>query len=486
MTDHPREAVAHRDCCSQKPAEGAVTAHEAFCHPVTGMCPQCLRSIPGEVVSQSDGVFMRTTCPTHGRFDCIISSDLEAYERMRRSPRLVKLPPHTAMPEAKGCPDDCGLCPAHDQHTCLAIVEITSRCNLPCPVCLADSNAKGSDLSPAQVALALERLLVLEGAPVPLQFAGGEPTLHSELVRIVREARALGFGKMEVDSNGLLLAKRPELAGELKSAGLTGIYLQMDGLDAAEHAFMRGRDLMAEKLRAIENCRQAGLQIVLSVTVVPGVNDHRLWDIVEFALAQRLTGVNFQSIALSGRYPDSISGTGPRFTAGHFMRRMEAQSGGQLRADDLMPMSCPDPRCGLLAYVIVTREGELLPLTRLVDEQRLLQHVADFTDWEPLLRQIGCNSSGCGCDGESPSLDRLVDSLNGAECFSIGFHGMMDAYCFDMERARRCCVHKLTAEGKLMPFCLYNMKYRQDDRQPGNAIDGAEPIVCKGTPGCLS
>lgn len=464
MTDHVMAEVV---CCSDYGCATdsvAATVDETFCHPVASMCPECLQTIHGEVISRPDGMIMRKTCPTHGDFECVVSSDLEAYERMRHSPRHLQLPAHTAMPVAKGCPHDCGLCPAHEQHTCLAIVEITSRCNLPCPICLADSKLRGDDLSPKQVTTALERLLAMEGGPVSLQFAGGEPTLHPELVSIVRDARALGFTKMEVDSNGLLLAKRPTLARELRSAGLTGVYLQMDGLVAEQHAFIRGHDLSDEKLQAIENCRQAGLQVVLSVTVVPGVNDHSLWDIVEFAVERRLTGVNFQSIALAGRYPNEISGSGPRFTAGHFMRQMEVQSSGKLRASDLMPMSCPDPRCGLLAYVIVTREGELLPLNRLVGEERLLQHVADFTDWELVLRQIGCNSSGCGCGDESELLDKLAKSLNGAECFAIGFHGMMDTYSFDAERARRCCVHKLTSGGKLMPFCLYNMKYRESDR----------------------
>ena len=433
---------------------------EQPCHPVTSMCPQCLRGIPGEVVSTRQGVVMRKSCPEHGAFECVVSNYLEAYERMRQSPRIVRLPEHVAMPEVAGCPDDCGLCPAHDQHTCLAIVEITSRCNLPCPVCLAASTAKGEDLTAEQVVSALRKLLLSEGEAVPLQFSGGEPTLHPDLVGIVRQASALGFSKIEVDSNGLLLAKRPRLAKELRSAGLTGVFLQMDGLDPEEHTFIRGRDLMAVKLRAIENCRDAGLQVVLAVTVVPGVNNHRIWDIVRFAVEKRLTGVNFQSVVLSGRYPEKLSKSAERFTAGHFMRQLEAQSGGELLATDLMPMSCPDPRCGLLAYVIVTRNGELVPMNRLLGDQRMLEHVADLTDWEPLLRQFGCDASRCNCGGETDLLDRVADILDGAECFSIGFHGMMDAYCFDVERARRCCVHKLTAEGKLMPFCLYNMKYR--------------------------
>ena len=465
MTDQAFDTAA---CSAPTPdgpePETARSPGEEPCHAVTTMCPECLRAIPGEVVATPGGVVMRKSCPAHGAFECVVSSDLEAYERMRQSPRLARLPDRFAMAEAAGCPDDCGLCPAHDQHTCLAIVEITSRCNLPCPVCLADSTAKGEDLTTEQVESALQKLLLSEGAAVPLQFAGGEPTLHPDLVAIVGKARALGFTKMEVDSNGLVLAKRPQLAKELRAAGLTGVYLQMDGLDGREHAYIRGRDLTAEKRRAIENCQNAGLQVVLAVTVVPGVNDHRIWDMVRFAAEHRLTGVNFQSVVLSGRYPRALSEGPERFTAGHFMRRLEAQSGGELLATDLMPMSCPDPRCGLLAYIIVTRDGELVPINRLLGDRRMLGHVADLTDWEPLLRQIGRDASACDCGGEADPRNKVADILDGAECFSIGFHGMMDAYCFDVERARRCCVHKLTQEGKLMPFCLYYMKYRPAGR----------------------
>ena len=170
----------------------------------------------------------------------------------------------------------------------------------------------------------------------------------------------------------------------------------------------------------------------------------------------------FASGYIKGCYPRELAQSQRRFTATHFLRAVEAQSEGQLRAADFMPMSCPDPRCGLLAYIVVDKNGQLLPLNRLVGDDRLRQHVADFSDWETVLRQMGCDSAGCGCsDGGADARQRLASLLvDGAECFSIGFHGMMDAYCFDLERARRCCVHKLTADGKLMPFCLYNMKYR--------------------------
>ena len=447
-----------QDTASQ-PVNMGIADGLRYGHDVISMCPQCLVTIPGRVSRSAAGVVMRKTCPEHGAFESLIATDIASYERMRRSPRFVKLPARVALPEAKGCPDDCGLCPAHEQHTCLAIVEITARCNLPCPVCLADATAKGAELAREQVLGALQTLIATEGQPVPLQFAGGEPTLHPELADIVRGARALGFSKMEIDSNGLLLARDPRLAIELRAAGLTGVYLQMDGLAAEENVFIRGRDLRAEKLQAITHCRDAGLQVVLAVTVVPGVNDQALWPLIQFAAEQRLTGINFQPVVLSGRYPPELEQGHRRFTATHFLRAIEQQSAGQLRAADLMPMSCPDPRCGLLAYIVVDHDGQMLPLNRLVGDERLRKHVADMSNWDVLLRQLGCDSAGCGCNDDD-ARQHLADALEGAELFSVGFHGMMDALCFDQERAKRCCVHKLTGDGKLMPFCLYNIKYR--------------------------
>ena len=435
------------------------SAGGTYHHAVTSICPECLRTIKGNVVATSTGVVMHKYCPEHGAFECIVSSDLESYQRMRQSPGTVRLPVQTAMREEKGCPDDCGLCSAHDEHTCLAIVEITSRCNLPCPICLANATAKGTDMTLAQLVFALDSLRRAEGgSQTPIQFAGGEPTLHPELIGFIRQAHAMGFRKMEVDSNGLLLAQQADLAEKLRAAGLTGVYLQLDGLDDKDQVFIRGRNLFPEKLKAIENCRRAGLQVVLSVTLVPGVNSHRIWDLIQFAAQQRLTGVNFQPVVLAGRYPRRLSRRSERITAGHFMREVESQSAGKLLATDFRPTSC-GYGCGLLTYTIIAQDGGLLPLSRLVGEQYMRTQVADFTDWDRLVQQLDCDTQ-CNCGNEPDLREKLADLLQGSECFSIGFHGMMDAYCLDVERAKRCCVHKLTIDGKLMPFCLYNMKYR--------------------------
>lgn len=426
------------------------------------LCPVCLDVITADVVDTESAVVMDKTCPSHGRTRAVICNDRTSYERLCGAPRKVTRPRGFAGDREDGCPSDCGLCSAHDQHTCLAIMEITSRCDLGCPVCLADAVAQGRDVAPSIVDAALRSLIDNEGDVTPLQFSGGEPTQHPELEEIIRRARALGFGKIEIDTNGLALARDASLASRLRAAGLNGIYLQMDSLRADSIVGIRGQDIVEQKLVAIEQCRRAGLGVVLSVTVVPGINDGELWEMVGFGMRERLTGVNFQPVSFAGRFDRSLVATPERFTLGHFLGAMEAQSSGALRSRDLAPIPCPDTRCGVMAYSVV-RGDTIVPLSRLVGDDRLFDLMADLADWDAVLARL--TAASCDCNGPCDA-GALHDALGTAECFSVGCHAMMDAYNFDYQRAKRCCVHELTPTGALIPFCLYNIKYRAPRRGP--------------------
>ena len=427
---------------------------------VTSLCPECLKAIPGIVREEEGAVVMEKSCPDHGSFKTLISTDFSSYRKLRERPRKVTKSSSPKSRVNRGCPNDCGLCPSHDQHTCLAILEIVSHCDLQCPVCLADSKPHGECIDIPTLKSALRNLISSEGDVAPIQIGGGEPTLHPDLPAVIRETCRLGFDKIELDTNGLALAGDPGLSERLREAGLNSVYLQMDGFSLEVSMFIRGRDLVAQKLRAIENCKNAGLQVVLSVTVVPDVNDGNLWEMIRFGMEQRLTGVNFQSIALSGRYPEYLRHNAKRFTAGHFIQEVEKQSGKKLLGKDFMPIPCPDPRCGLMSYMLI-RNGDLIPLSRVMAEDHLVDFVADQSDWDIVIQQIHSDASnGCGCKRPWEKTFGPGSICLDLDFFSVGFHGMMDAYSFDCERARKCCVHALTWDGALIPFCLYNIKYR--------------------------
>lgn len=107
----------------------------------------------------------------------------------------------------------------------MAMVEITNRCNMACPVCFSDANRSTGDVSVAEARKYLEQLLEVTETPIPIQISGGEPTMHGELPGIVATAKSLGYKNIELVTNGIKIAGDPEMLHELKAEGLSAVYL---------------------------------------------------------------------------------------------------------------------------------------------------------------------------------------------------------------------------------------------------------------------
>ena len=108
----------------------------------------------------------------------------------------------------------------------MAMIEITDRCNLSCPVCFANANHLDRDISLDKVHTRLEQLLKITETPIPIQISGGEPTLHRSLPKIIAAAKFLGYRNIELVTNGIKISKDPEMLHKLKAEGLTAVYLQ--------------------------------------------------------------------------------------------------------------------------------------------------------------------------------------------------------------------------------------------------------------------
>ena len=251
------------------------------------ICPECLQVIDARLFEEDGAVYMEKTCAAHGEFRDKIYSDARLYLKMEQwefgDNRGLENP---ALPDGTVCPDDCGLCSLHTSHTVLSNVDLTNRCNLTCPVCFANANVAGYLYEPSfeQVTAMLEGLRAQR--PVPnrvVQFSGGEPTLYPRFMDVLRKATELGFTHIQAATNGICFADL-EFAQAAKEAGLHTLYLQFDGLNDDIYLRTRGQRLMETKLAAIENCRKAGLKIVFVPTIVKGVNDHQLGDMVRFAI----------------------------------------------------------------------------------------------------------------------------------------------------------------------------------------------------------
>ncbi|MEM0285734.1 MAG: radical SAM protein, partial [Candidatus Methanomethyliaceae archaeon] len=107
------------------------------------LCPECLRVIDAEIYEDNGKVYIRKTCEIHGNFKDLYWSDYSLFEKANKYEYIgdgIKNP-RTSID--KGCPYDCGICPSHKSHTVLAIIDVTNRCNLKCPICFANAAATG-------------------------------------------------------------------------------------------------------------------------------------------------------------------------------------------------------------------------------------------------------------------------------------------------------------------------------------------------------
>jgi uncharacterized radical SAM superfamily Fe-S cluster-containing enzyme len=186
------------------------------------VCPVCLRTLPAQRVLEGDDIHLVKHCPEHGRFNTVVWRGHASYLRWQARGSRAATPPVTQTAVRHGCPHDCGLCPDHRQHSCCVLLEVTPRCNLRCPVCFAGSGAQGADPTLADIDSWLDRLRA-HGSPVNIQLSGGEPTLRDDLPEIVRRTRARGFDFVQVNTNGIRLAKEAGYAQALAGPGWTAL-----------------------------------------------------------------------------------------------------------------------------------------------------------------------------------------------------------------------------------------------------------------------
>lgn len=460
------------------------TRNHTFQGVTRSLCPECRKVVDAQVLIRGGKVYLRKHCPEHGFHEALVSSDADWYLKSAPYNKPGQVPLSFATEVDQGCPHDCGLCPEHQQHTCLGLIEITTRCNLTCPTCFADAG-DGYDLTLGQVEAMLDRFIEAEGSPEVVQFSGGEPTIHPQIVEMVAAARARGIRHVMVNTNGIRLAQEPELVRRLAEHSPT-VYLQFDGLTGEASTALRGADLRDIKRRALDNIADAGLYANLVATVVKGVNDAEIGDILRFALEHpAVLGICYQPVAFCGR-TGGRSEPIKRVTVPDVLHLLESQTDGLFRADDFRPVPCPHPDCSACTYAYV-ENGEVTPITRLIDVDEYLDYavnrtVVDLSDeLRPVLEALwsmsavtggedGAGALSCCCGIDLSKLD--LDALN-ERFFMIQVHGFMDEHSFDLKRLMKCCVHQLLPDGRAVPFCAYNnLGYREQVREEQEARSG--------------
>lgn len=444
------------------------------------VCPECLLRIPAQQVAAGDQVWLRKVCPEHGEFAAVIWRGEPAFATWVR-PKLPSYPEAPFTSVARGCPYDCGLCPDHRQHSCNVLLEVTARCDLRCAVCFANAGGHAA-ADPGLDTIEIWYRRVLDaGGPYNVQLSGGEPCMRDDLPEIIALGRALGFTFFQVNTNGLRFARDPAYLKRLCDAGLSTVFMQFDGTDDAIHRTLRGRALAAQKDAAIQRCAEQGVGVVLVPVLVPGVNVDNIGAIIDYALARApaVRGVHFQPVSYFGRYPAAPT-DGERITLPEVIDAIVAQTHGAIRRASFCPPGCENARCSVHANFVIMPDGTLTPMTTHAGGQqccstpplakegaaRARQHVAGH--WAtPAAPAIDCctpqGAPGPAASiGLEPSLGEWDTLLTRARShtFSISAMAFQDAWTLDLERLRDCCIHIMSQDGRLIPFCAYNLTSR--------------------------
>lgn len=420
------------------------------------VCPQCLRRIRGELVQRGETVHLEKHCPEHGFFSAAVWRGDPPFSGWVRP--KIPFPGGPREQTRRGCPFDCGLCSAHAQRTCTALVEVTERCNLRCPVCFADSGGNAPDPDLETLRRMFGRIMDRTGG-CNLQLSGGEPTVREDLPDIVRAAGKAGFSFVQLNSNGLALAREPELAHLLKDAGLSSVFLQFDGVTDAVFRRLRGRDLLEAKCRAVENLAAAGLGVVLVPTIGRGVNLDQLWELVRFGLKRlpHVRGVHFQPMSYFGRVPADF--VPDHVTLPEIMTGLARQSRGLVRTEDFLPPGCEHALCSFSGRFLVQEDGSLTRLgTARCDCAPQPAEAGALKSIAVTARQwTAPDSPSDGEDGDD--LDRFLRRAR-THVFSISGMAFQDAWTLNLERLRGCCIHVARHDGRLIPFCAFNLTSR--------------------------
>lgn len=437
----------------------------------TSLCETCLEPVPAKVIVEDDKVFYLKRCRAHGVQKTLISDDLDYW----RSQKLWLKPgdrPLTAQTRTEaGCPFDCGLCPDHEQHSCLAIIEINQACNLACPVCFADAADLRGDHRPlAEIERMLDALVASEGEPDLVQLSGGEPTLHPDFFAILDAVKRRPIRHVMINTNGLRIAQEPEFVERLAGyAPRLEVYLQFDSLDDEALMDLRGARLSRIRQQALEALERVGISTTLVVVAKRGVNDHEIPAIVQHALTWNcVRGVTIQPVQDAGRN----EGFDPHENRLLLTQiRREVGKSGVFAEEDMIPLPCnPDQICigyGLRSNQTVTPITSLLPREAILAGPNTISYEA-----YPLLREkifdlLSLATAQANTEEKLAGLlcclpqAMVPDELSYANSFRVVILQFLDRYNFDLATVKRSCVHFVTESGQIIPFDTYNTFYRE-------------------------
>src|SRR2546421_3792128 len=410
-----------------------------------------LGEIKATILERDGRILMVKDCASHGHFEDVISIDPQFFRHLEevfpgrdiRAHRDEELHNHGSSSIQYG-------------RGAVLTIDLTNRCNMMCDPCFMDANQIGfvHELEWADIKQLLDDAISIRPRrQLSVQFSGGEPTLSPHFIEAVRYARKVGYEVVQVATNGIEFAKRPEFAKQAAEAGLRYAYLQFDGIGNEANSHRAVGNLFDVKLRAIENLYSAGVDIVPVITLINGVNNEQVGAVVRFALdnPKKIPFLSFQPVSFTGR-DEAVTDerrNAQRYTLSHLAHDVKAQTGIGEPVRDWYPISAmstfsdfadlvhgPDadwgqiscgchPNCGIGMVVMCDKETkESVPVTAFLNADQLAKDVAKIND--------GARSKKMSVFGVSLALLRNYNSYKAPTHFRLSDLIQKFDKCFGM------------------------------------------------------
>jgi 7,8-dihydro-6-hydroxymethylpterin dimethyltransferase len=363
--------------------------------------------IKAQIVERDGQIWMVKQCPLHGHYEDMMAVDADFLKWIEKQFPGRDIPAH----------NDEGLHKVGSSNVrygrgSVLTVDLTNRCNMMCDPCFMDANQVGyvHELSWDEIKEILDNAVKIKPRrQMSVQFSGGEPTMSPFFFDAIAYARKVGYNSVQAATNGIEFAKSKEFCRKAFAAGLRYAYLQFDGIGNDANSHRQIGNLFDVKLRAIENMHQAGIEIVLVVTIVNNVNNDQVGSVVKFAMEnpKKISFVSFQPVSFTGRDEDITPERRlrQRYTLSHLAKDVSVQVGKIEPTRDWFPisfistfagfadmvkgdesqwgsLSCGcHPNCGVGTAIMINKETkEWAPVPRFLDAQGLTRDITAITD----------------------------------------------------------------------------------------------------------
>lgn len=256
------------------------------------ICSRCLKPSDADVCATPEAIYLRKSC----RCDADGTSSPEQYVQISSDPKYFLASNLTIGRRAYK--------PRLRDGFSTLIIEITDDCNLSCPTCIAGSHpGAGNYKSLRTIRRMIKQVENVISKPDILMISGGEPTIHPNILDVLKAACNSSINRIMLITNGVRLSEDRAFAESLSEFdGRLEVYLQFDSLERSVLCDIRGLDLSDVRQRAVSVLDQFKIPTTLVCVVKRGINDHLCADVINYALSiKSIKGVTFQPIKAAGR-----------------------------------------------------------------------------------------------------------------------------------------------------------------------------------------